>query len=127
MKLIDTSCWIHALRRKGDPVVRDRVRALLDDKAAAWCQIVRLELWRGAENEWDKQLMDFFESHVKVLAISTDVWQRSIHLSQRLREEGKSVPLTDLIIFACASVHEVEVEHVDKHYDLLKELFPLGI
>lgn len=127
MKLIDTSCWIHALRRRGDADAGSRVRALLDGEQAAWCQIVRLELWRGVQNDWDRQLMGYLDERVKLLAINGDVWQRAIRLSQKLRTKGKSVPLPDLIIFACAAVHDVEVEHADKHFDLLQELFPLGI
>jgi predicted nucleic acid-binding protein len=127
MKLVDTSCWIHALRKKGDPAVRERVRALLDTNSAAWCQLVRLELWRGAENEWDRELLSYLEANVTMLAISSDVWQRSVHFTHTLRREGKTVPTTDLIIFACAAVHGVEIEHADKHFDLLNELFPQGI
>ena len=42
MKLIDSSSWIHALRKDGDPVVRSRVQQLLIEDEAAWCDIVRV-------------------------------------------------------------------------------------
>jgi predicted nucleic acid-binding protein len=127
LKLIDSSSWIHALRRKGDPAVRQRVRQLLDAKEAAWCQVVRLELWRGAENDWDRELLTYLELHVTTLAISESVWQRSIDLSRNLRSKGHQVPLVDLVVFSCAAVHLVEVEHSDKHFDLLTRLFPKGL
>lgn len=126
MKLVDTSCWTHALRRKGDPAIRERVTTLLNKGEAAWCQLVRLELWRGANNDWDKQLLEYFESQIKMLAISTDVWNRAIYFSQELRADGLSVPLPDLVIFACAGVHRVAVEHADKHFELLNKKFPHG-
>ena len=47
MKLIDTSSWIDALRRDGDPQIRARVVALMASGEAAWCDLVRLELWNG--------------------------------------------------------------------------------
>lgn len=126
MKLIDTSCWTQALRRKGDPAIRARVAALLDRSEAAWCQIIRLELWRGANNDWDKELLTYLESQVKMLAISVQVWDRTVYLAQELRADGITVPLPDLVIFACAGVHDVEVEHNDQHFDLLAKKFPYG-
>ncbi len=50
MKLIDTNCWKQSLRRKGIPEVRSYVAAVLERDEAAWCQLVRLELWRGASD-----------------------------------------------------------------------------
>ena len=51
MRLVDTSSWIEQLRRGGDAAVRERVEALLMAGEAAWCPIVRLELWNGARSE----------------------------------------------------------------------------
>jgi predicted nucleic acid-binding protein len=45
--LVDSSAWIHALRKAGDPTVRAALNKLLTDKLAAWCEIVRVELWSG--------------------------------------------------------------------------------
>jgi predicted nucleic acid-binding protein len=126
MKLIDTNCWTQALRRKGEPTVRARVAELLNKGEAAWCQLIRLELWRGANNDWDKELLEHLESQVKMLAISMQVWDRSVYFSQQLRAEGITVPLPDLVIFACACVHDVAVEHHDKHFELLNNKFPTG-
>jgi len=47
VRLIDTSSWIDAMRRDGDPAVRARVLALMQSGEAAWCDMVRLELWNG--------------------------------------------------------------------------------
>jgi len=126
MKLVDTSSWTQALRRKGDMDVRARVAALLENGEAAWCQMVRLELWRGANNDWDKELLDYLHSQVKMLAISVQVWDRAVCLAQELRAAGIVVPLPDLVIFTCAGVHEVGIEHNDQHFDLLLKKFPYG-
>ncbi|HMO26141.1 MAG TPA: PIN domain-containing protein [Tepidisphaeraceae bacterium] len=47
MVLVDTSCWIEALRERGREDVRQRVAELLLDGEAAWCEIVRMELLQG--------------------------------------------------------------------------------
>jgi predicted nucleic acid-binding protein len=33
-----------------------------------------------------------------------------------------TVPLADLLIFACAKIHEIDVAHDDAHFDELKKL-----
>ena len=57
MKLVDTSAWIHQLRRKGDAAVRSRVEALLKAGEAAWCSAVRLELWNGVGSEAGRRIL----------------------------------------------------------------------
>ena len=123
--LIDTSVWTHALRRKGDPAIRARVDEAMKNERAAWCQIVRLELYRGVNNDWDRELLSFLDENVKPLAISTEVWQRTIYINQTLRSDGITLPMPDTIIYACAMVHKARVEHNDKHFDLLQTKFPI--
>jgi hypothetical protein len=44
--LVDSSLWVHQLRKSGAPAHRDRVNALLENGEAAWCPAIRLELCR---------------------------------------------------------------------------------
>jgi predicted nucleic acid-binding protein len=39
------------------------------------------------------------------------------------REKGFTVPISDIIIAACAVTHGLELEHCDKHFN---ELLPLA-
>lgn len=125
MVLIDTSCWTQALRRKGDPTITARVRTLLNAGEAAWCDIVRLELWNGASNDWDRRLLEFLEGNVIKLPTTQDVWQHATQVATFAREKGISVPSTDILIFACGHVHKTPIERNDKHFDLLDQLFPI--
>jgi predicted nucleic acid-binding protein len=54
--------------------------------------------------------------------ISVDVWERAIRLADRGRASGVTVPLADLLIFACAKVHGLDVAHDDAHFDDLAKL-----
>lgn len=50
MVLVDTSSWIHFLRRNGNPAVRTRVERALKEGEACWCPIDRqpgVVEWRG--------------------------------------------------------------------------------
>ena len=120
--LVDSSLWVHQLRRSGDPAKRDRVNALLEGGAAAWCPAVRLELWRGVTNDAERKTLRRYEALLPDYEISAEVWQRSIQLANRARASGVTVPLADLLIFSCAGIHGLEVAHDDIHFDELTKL-----
>jgi predicted nucleic acid-binding protein len=120
--LVDSSLWVHQLRRSGDVAKRDRVNALLESGEAAWCPAVRLELWRGVTNDVERKTLHRYEALLPDYEISREVWNRSIQLADRARASGVTVPLADLLIFACAKIHGLEVAHDDTHFDELTKL-----
>lgn len=120
--LVDSSLWVHQLRKSGDSAKRDRVNALLESGEAAWCPAVRLELWRGVTNDTERRTLRRYEALLPDYEISAEVWSRSIHLADRSRASGVTVPLTDLLIFACAKIHGLDVAHDDAHFDALARL-----
>jgi len=122
MVLVDSSSWIESLRKSGRQDVRDRVQSLLAAGEAAWCNIVRLELWNGARGLHEKQALRDFEAHVPNLPIDDVVWGLSIKLAERARSAGLTLSADDLIISACARRHRVTVEHCDDHFRRLEEI-----
>ena len=122
--LVDSSLWVHQLRKSGDPAKRDRVNAFLESGEAAWCPVVRLELWRGVTNDAERKTLRRYEALLPDYEISAEVWQRSIQLADRARASGVTVPLADLLIFSCARIHGLEVAHDDSHFDELMKLGP---
>jgi predicted nucleic acid-binding protein len=113
---------VHQLRKSGDAVKRDRVNALLENGEAAWCPVVRLELWRGVTNDAERKTLRRYEALLPDYEMSAEVWTRSIQLADRARASGVTVPLADLLIFACAQIHGLEVAHDDTHFDELMKL-----
>jgi predicted nucleic acid-binding protein len=122
MTLVDTSSWIEALRRSGDPKVRDRVRRLLIDGDAAWCDMIRLELWNGASGEAEKKVLRMFEVDLPSLEIDAAVWDLAFDLARKARSAGVTIPSTDLLILACARRHGADLEHDDGHFDEAKKV-----
>ncbi len=102
--------------------MRDRVNALLESGEAAWCPVVRLELWRGVTNDAERKTHRRYETVLPDYEISPEVWERSIHLADRGRTGGLAAPLADLLIFSCAKVHGLEVAHDDAHFEQLAKL-----
>jgi predicted nucleic acid-binding protein len=122
VKLVDTSSWVHALRRQGAAEVRKRVKALLEAGEAAWCPMVRLELWNGVGSEGDRKTLRALEDVVPELPLTDAVWQAACDLAERCRRAGKTAPVQDVLIGACARIHHVDLEHADAHYDWLMTL-----
>jgi predicted nucleic acid-binding protein len=122
VKLVDTSAWVHQMRPRGDPLVRARVEALLRAGEAAWCAMVRLEMWAEIGNEKERRALREYEAVVPSLGIDDEVWQAAFDLAREARRGGKTIPASDIVIYACARHHETEIEHVDAHFDMLASL-----
>jgi predicted nucleic acid-binding protein len=120
--LVDSSLWVHQLRRGGDPAGRQRVEALLAAGTACWCPVVRLELWRGVTSDAERQALRRYDALLRSYEITPPVWERAIALADRGRAAGVTLPLADLVIFTCARVHGLELAHDDGHFDTLTEL-----
>ena len=110
------------MRAKGDPVVRSRVETLLRAGEAAWCAMIRLEIWAGVGNEREQRILREYEAVVPDLPIDESVWQTACDLASRARHGGKTIPASDLLICACARRHGVAIEHADTHFDMLAAL-----
>ena len=120
--LVDSSLWVHQLRKGGEPAKRDRVNALLESGLAAWCPPVRLELWRGVTNDAERKTLRRYEALLPDYEISSDVWERAVRLADRGRAAGVTVPLADLLVFACAKIHGLDLAHDDTHFSELEQL-----
>jgi predicted nucleic acid-binding protein len=120
--LVDSSLWVHQLRKAGEPAKRDRVNALLASGEAAWCPPVRLELWRGVTNDAERKTLRQYEKLLPDYEISSAVWERAIRLADRGRAFGVTVPLADLLIFACAKIHGLDLAQDDAHFDDIAKL-----
>lgn len=124
--LIDTSSWIEALRTSGNKSIREKVLNLMVNGKAAWCEMVALELWNGARGIYEKQKMAELEKEITCLQITTDVWETAKKLAQKCRQNGQTVPTSDLVISACALYHNVEIEHCDSHIQLIIDINSKG-
>jgi predicted nucleic acid-binding protein len=119
--LVDTSAWIEFLR-DSERDVGNRVQSLMDIGAAAWCDIVALELINGSTFAQREKLASL-EYRVPLLQINERVWKVSRQLATAARAKGISAPIADLIIAACARVHGVAIEHKnDRHFEMLSTI-----
>lgn len=122
MILLDTSSLVHFLCRKGDPVVKERVRGILRGGEAAICPMVEVELSMGVATERDgRDVAELCELLVS-LPIDGRVWERAARLGRACRRNGTPVPASDLVIAACAHTHGANIEAVDSHFVVLETI-----
>lgn len=119
MTLVDTSSWIHFLRRNGDAVVKKRVSDLLNEGSAAVCPVVLAELWMGARSGKDRSDVQELQDVLPCLEMDVRVWEASNRLASACCRKGTPVPTSDLLIAACAFAHDTAIEAVDRHFLIL--------
>lgn len=120
--LVDTSSWIEALRSQGNPEIREKVRQLMLDGRAAWCDLVLLELWNGARGEYERNKLAKLEREIIRLPTTDAVWEKARSLARRCRMSGRTMPATDLVIVSCALVSGAELEHCDGHFEVILQI-----
>lgn len=123
MVLVDSSVWIEALRTGGDTQARQLLADLLESGLAAWCPAIRLEIWASVRDDRERKVLRHFSEVVVDLRVTDAVWERAIKLAGIGRRRGYSFPYPDLLVFACAKIHGVELLHRDKHFDLLERMW----
>ena len=122
MVLIDSSCWVHYFRHRGDAGIRERVIHLLEQGEAAWCPLIRLELWNGVGSDADRKILRAHEVWLPDLPITDQVWADACDLASQCRKRGSSVPANDVLIAACARYHNVKLEFTDAHFEFLSRI-----
>lgn len=120
--LVDTSAWIEALRVYGDRGVRARVEELTVEGHAVLCDFVRLELWNGARGEAEHRMLMDLQSELECVPTSREVWGLAFDLARKCRKVGVTVPSTDILIFACARYHGLDLVHMDNHFEQIRSI-----
>ena len=120
--LVDTSAWVEALRSNGDQKISKRIKLLFEEGQACWNEMVLLELWNGANGTEEKVMIKEMKKNVHLLSITKNVWEKANEVACSLRSQGRTVPNTDIVIYATAAHYKVSLEHNDKHFDLLHDI-----
>jgi len=125
--LIDTSVWIPFLRKSPPPAVRDKVDHLLAENRVAIFPMICLELLGGTKslNEFNR-----LKGHLDALhqiPSSEANWEAAAQLSFKLRQQGKVIPYTDILIGSAAIITNCLLLHADRHFDLMAENTDLNV
>ncbi len=125
--LIDTSVWILALRRSPPPAVKDEVAHLLVENRVAISPMIRLELLGGTRSSSEFDRLKSRLSALHEIPADGANWDLATRLSFDLRQRGRVVPYTDVLIAAAAMVGGCLLLHADRHFDLMAEVTELNV
>ena len=119
--LVDTSAWIETLRNDGDPDLRARIFKLTTEGESVLCDMVLLELWNGARGVAEHRMLRDLRNELEIVPTTAEVWDLASDLAQQCRRSGFTIPATDLLIAACAKHHNLQLVHVDHHFDQIAQ------
>ena len=125
--LIDTSVWILALRKSPSPVVKDEVEHLLAENRVAITPMIRLELLGGTRSVDEFNRLKSRLDALHQIPANEANWEVATQLSFKLRQKGKVVPYTDILIGAAAIITSCLLLHADRHFDLMAEDTDLNV
>ena len=125
--LIDTSVWLFALRKEYIPEIKDRVDYLLKDNMVLTTGIINLELLSGAKTKSEYQRLKNRLTALENITTDETLWDMALDLAFKLRRKGVTVPLTDILIAACALSEKCVLLHADNHFDLIARHINLDV
>jgi predicted nucleic acid-binding protein len=125
--LIDTSVWILALRKSPSPVVKDEVEHLLAENRVAIAPMIRLEILGGTKSVDEFNRLKSRLDALHQIPANEANWELATQLSFKLRQKGKVIPYTDILIGAAAIISSCLLLHADRHFDLMAEDTDLNV
>ncbi len=125
--LIDTSAWICALRKNGNPKIRARVADLLERERVSTCGMIKLELLGGTKSEQEYTMLKARLNALEDESNEFSLWETAFAMAYKLRRSGLTIPSTDILIAASALITQATLVHVDRHFDLIASHMDLRV
>ena len=117
--LVDTSVWVLFLRKSPPPAVEEEVGQLLAQDRAAICPMVRLELLGGTRSTGGLERLKGRLDALHQIPADEANWALAAGLAFKLRQLGKLIPYTDLLIGSAAILAGALLLHADRHFDVM--------
>jgi predicted nucleic acid-binding protein len=112
--LVDSTWYIHHLRRRQDPL--QLLSTATMDRDVATCGLVMAEVGRGVRDE--NRLRKFRRAWEQMVWVPSTrgVWNRTLQLAWELDRAGKVLPIQNIHIAACAMKISAVVLSFDTHF-----------
>jgi predicted nucleic acid-binding protein len=115
---IDSTIWVDFFRGK-NKADNAFITTLIDEDRVFYNDIILSELLIGAINSKE---FDFLRSNFEgfnYLEADKTIFAKASQIGFKLRREGITAPLTDLIITAHAAIHNLTILTLDKHFKII--------
>ncbi|MDO9585563.1 MAG: PIN domain-containing protein [Syntrophales bacterium] len=113
--LPDTCAWIDYFRSGTAPQGQVLDQALSAETVYV-CGPVLYELVQGAKSEKEQSMLINALGALPYLEMNEVFWIKAGQLSSALRQKGKTIPFSDILIAALALEHNLAVLTIDDHF-----------
>jgi len=113
--IVDTTIWIEFFRnRESDE--SNHLKDLLRQRRVVMVGIVLSEIVQAVKDPKEAKLVLASFAKLPYSEMTRDRWQQAGEISAFLRKKGTTIPLSDLIIAACALAEGCEIYTLDPHF-----------
>jgi len=119
--LIDSSVWVEVSGKTGDESLKAEVAALLRTGRTAMTWPVWLELHQGARGKREEENLKGWREVSQWLEYDDACWTEAAKIARDCMRAGVNVPFGNVLIFACARRHGVELLERDRHFALIRK------
>ena len=113
--IVDTTIWIEFFRSP-ESAVSKHLKDLLRQRRVVMVGMVMAEILQGIKAAKEANLVRASFMTLPYSEMTKDRWQQAGEISASLRKKGTTLPLSDLIIAACALAEGQEVYTLDPHF-----------
>ena len=117
--LIDSSVWVEVSRKTGDESLRAELAALLRGGRTAMTWPVWVELHQGAGGRREEENLKGWRKECRWLEFDDACWAEAAAAARSCLRTGVNVPFGDVLVFACAARHGVELLERDRHFAMI--------
>lgn len=121
MILIDSSVWVAVSRKGGDEALKKEVGDLLEHGTTAMAWPIWVELYQGAKGRREEENLQGWRELSQWLEFDNDCWMAAAEIGRCCLRAGVNVPFSDVLIFACARRHGVELLERDRHFAMIRK------
>lgn len=121
MVLVDSSVWIAATRLGGDPQTAAELGKLLLSGRVAMTEPIWVELFQGIKSKREEARLAELKLACTWLAFDEACWTEVAAIARACLRAGVNVPLGDVLVFACATRHGVELLERDRHFTMIRK------
>lgn len=118
--IVDTSIWIEYF--KNNPAIADFIEKNLLEDNICIIGIIVSEIVQGIKNEKEREIIRYNLDAVSYIDMKYTDWIKTGELSNSLRKNGITLPITDIAIAAAAIENNMVLATLDKHFSQIPDL-----
>ncbi|MDK2805469.1 MAG: hypothetical protein PWQ94_633 [Thermoanaerobacterium sp.] len=118
--LVDTSVWIEYFRNKREIV--EIIDDMLLHNRVYITGLIIAELLQGVKTEKERGMLERYIDSIPTVSCDNKDWIGVGKLSFKLRRDGKTIPLSDVLIAYLSIKNNMMIFSFDKHFKMIDDV-----